>query len=152
MLRRVGREALKGQWSIRVRAYVAIAMQRGDGPKPPHISRKQYWHPGNQRYQRNPFYRPSKDGDPLSQKLPRLTRRLDMQQRRSLTSHNGPAARSADASLQARLSPHDPADRGKVKAGSGRCRLCARDDPSAGFRMSGGWSSCSLPSAGSVRV
>lgn len=31
---------------------------KGDGPKPAPHSRKQYWHPGNQRYQRNPFYRP----------------------------------------------------------------------------------------------
>ena len=30
----------------------------GDGPKPAPHSRKQYWHPGNQRYQRNPYYRP----------------------------------------------------------------------------------------------
>ena len=31
---------------------------RGDGPKPAPHSRKQYWHPRNQRYQRNPNYRP----------------------------------------------------------------------------------------------
>jgi hypothetical protein len=30
----------------------------GDGPKPPPHTRKQYWHPGNGRYQRNPYYRP----------------------------------------------------------------------------------------------
>ena len=31
---------------------------RTDGPKPAPHSRKQYWHPGNGRYQRNPWYRP----------------------------------------------------------------------------------------------
>lgn len=30
----------------------------GDGPKPKPHSRKQYWHPGNGRYQKNPHYRP----------------------------------------------------------------------------------------------
>ena len=30
----------------------------GDGPKPAPHSRKQYWHSGNNRYQRNPYYRP----------------------------------------------------------------------------------------------
>lgn len=29
-----------------------------DGPKPAPHSRKQYWHSGNNRYQRNPYYRP----------------------------------------------------------------------------------------------
>jgi hypothetical protein len=29
-----------------------------DGPKPAPHSRKQYWHPGNERYQKNPHYRP----------------------------------------------------------------------------------------------
>ena len=29
----------------------------GDGPQPKPGTRKQYWHPGNQRYQRNPYYR-----------------------------------------------------------------------------------------------
>jgi hypothetical protein len=29
-----------------------------DGPRPRPHSRKQYWHPGNKRFQRNPFYRP----------------------------------------------------------------------------------------------
>jgi hypothetical protein len=31
----------------------------GDGPKPKPHSRKQYWHPGNGRYQKNPHYRAS---------------------------------------------------------------------------------------------
>ena len=31
---------------------------KGDGPKPAPHTRKQYWHPGNDRYQRNPHYRP----------------------------------------------------------------------------------------------
>jgi hypothetical protein len=30
----------------------------GDGAKPAPHSRKQYWHPGNNRYQRNPYYWP----------------------------------------------------------------------------------------------
>jgi hypothetical protein len=30
----------------------------GDGPEPAPHSRKQYWHSGNNRYQRNPYYRP----------------------------------------------------------------------------------------------
>jgi hypothetical protein len=30
----------------------------GDGAKPAPHSRKQYWHPANGRYQRNPYYRP----------------------------------------------------------------------------------------------
>ena len=30
-----------------------------DGPKPKPHSRKQYWHPGNGRYQKNPHYRAS---------------------------------------------------------------------------------------------
>jgi hypothetical protein len=30
----------------------------GDGPKPAPHTRKQYWHPGNGRYQRNPYYDP----------------------------------------------------------------------------------------------
>lgn len=31
---------------------------RGDGPKPKPHSRKTYWHPGNGRLQRNPYYKP----------------------------------------------------------------------------------------------
>jgi len=31
----------------------------GDGPKPAPGTRKQYWHPGNGRYQRNPHYNPN---------------------------------------------------------------------------------------------
>lgn len=30
-----------------------------DGPKPAPHTRKQYWHPGNERYQRNPHYKPN---------------------------------------------------------------------------------------------
>lgn len=30
-----------------------------DGPKPAPHTRKQYWHPGNNRYQRNPYYDPN---------------------------------------------------------------------------------------------
>ena len=29
-----------------------------DAPKPAPHARKQYWHPGSGRYQRNPYYRP----------------------------------------------------------------------------------------------
>lgn len=30
-----------------------------DGPKPAPHTRKQYWHPGNNRYQKNPHYDPN---------------------------------------------------------------------------------------------
>jgi len=30
-----------------------------DGPKPAPHTRKQYWHSGNERYQRNPHYDPN---------------------------------------------------------------------------------------------
>jgi hypothetical protein len=29
----------------------------GEGPRPAAGSRQFYWHPGNNRYQRNPYYR-----------------------------------------------------------------------------------------------
>jgi hypothetical protein len=32
---------------------------RNDGPKPAPRTRKQYWHSGNRRYQRNPWYDPN---------------------------------------------------------------------------------------------
>lgn len=32
---------------------------KSDGPKPAPHTRKQYWHPGNNRYQTNPHYDPN---------------------------------------------------------------------------------------------
>ncbi len=32
---------------------------KSDGPKPAPGTRRQYWHPGNGRYQRNPHYDPN---------------------------------------------------------------------------------------------